>query len=384
MIEHGLEARAISSNHYLSNLMGLVVLGLIFPEDRQARRWLAFAGEEFPRALLAQTHEDGGLNEASLRYHAFVTEMALTSTLAAPGIFAGEARRRLESMCQAVADFADATGDVFAVGDDDSGRVLALDHFCDCGRARVLISLAEKLLERRITAQPAALYPRSGWWSVRNESFHVCAEFGGVGLLGMGSHAHNDDLSFCLDWKGQSVLVDPGTGIYTGDRKTRDAFRASASHNVLMIDGAEQRPIGTNAFRMDGSAEPWEGKVESAGRAVFKRTLTRGVAHERWVTLEPGGLVITDKISGCGEHQLNWRFHLHPSVEARATGAKAELQVTRIGQLLLENNLGLPIQIREGSYSQGYGRIEAARVCTVEAKVNLPYEIRWCLGLPLA
>ena len=67
----------ISSNHYLADLLGLLVVGSIFPGDASAQAWRRFAAEEFPKALLSQTHDDGGLDEASLRYHAFVTEMAL-------------------------------------------------------------------------------------------------------------------------------------------------------------------------------------------------------------------------------------------------------------------------------------------------------------------
>ena len=72
-----LEARLVSSNHYLADLLGLFVIGSIFPGDTRAQAWRRFAQDEFPRALLAQTRRDGGLDEASLRYHAFVTEMAL-------------------------------------------------------------------------------------------------------------------------------------------------------------------------------------------------------------------------------------------------------------------------------------------------------------------
>ena len=93
-----LEARIISSNHYMADLLGLIVIGSSFPDDARARAWLRFAQDEFPRALLAQTYEDGGLNEASLRYHAFVTEMALLARLATDVPFPPAVEDRLRAI----------------------------------------------------------------------------------------------------------------------------------------------------------------------------------------------------------------------------------------------------------------------------------------------
>jgi hypothetical protein len=244
-----LEARVINSNHYVANLLGLAVIGSIFPQDPQAQTWLAFSRAEFPRALLTQTRADGGLNEASLRYHAFVTEMALLFRLAVGTPLLPAAERRLRQMCQIVADFRDATGDVFPFGDDDSGRVLAVDSASPLGRAEILLRLASSLLDESFTTSAQSTRADSGWWIKRSGDFAVAMEFGGVGLGGLGGHAHNDDLSICLEWRNRPVIVDPGTFLYTSDPGARNRFRSTGYHNTLQVDDREQRELPASIFQ---------------------------------------------------------------------------------------------------------------------------------------
>src|SRR5207302_177785 len=63
------------------------------------------------------------------------------------------------------------------------------------------------------------------------------------GILGKGSHTHNDKLSFVLRVAGKEVLCDSGTGCYTRDITTRNHFRSTAAHNTLLIDDTEQNRI---------------------------------------------------------------------------------------------------------------------------------------------
>ena len=372
-----LEARVISSNHYLADLLGLLVVGSIFPDDAAAQAWRRFAAEEFPKALLTQTHEDGGLDEASLRYHAFVTEMALLFRLALGQPLPDDAEKRVHAMCQIVADFQEASGDVFPLGDDDSGRVLALDDAAKGGRGSWLLQLAAIAIGKQFTAAPSAFYQRSGWWAQRAGDFTAALDFGGVGLRGLGAHAHNDDFSICLEWRGHPVIVDPGTFFYTGDPVARNRLRSTALHSTLMIDGAEQRPLGRELFSLAGPGQAWPATHSAERGTVFTRR-TGAVVHRREIRLRKDGLWLRDVIEGAGRHQLQWFFQLHPDVRAVAEPGGWRLDVPGVGSLRLESpGTALTLGLEPSSFSPGYSRLVPSQACSATAEFAMPATVEW-------
>ena len=63
-------------------------------------------------------------------------------------------------------------------------------------------------------------------------------------------HGHADALSVCLNSAGQPVLIDPGTCAYVPANRERHAFRATAAHNTLEVDGISQAtPRGPFGWR---------------------------------------------------------------------------------------------------------------------------------------
>jgi hypothetical protein len=373
-----LEARVINTNHYLANLLGLAIIGAIFPDDPQARAWLAFARDDFPRALMVQTRADGGLKEASLRYHAFVTEMALLFRLAAGSPLPTAAETRLRQMCQIVADFQDATGDVFPIGDDDSGRVLAVDCASPLGRAEILLRLASAVLNEPFKPAAQRVCPQSGWWIGRAGDFTVALDFGGVGLNGVGGHAHNDDFSICLEWRNQPVIVDPGTFLYTSDPEARNRFRSTGYHNTLEVNGREQRTLTPSVFAMPGSDKAFEVVSIGEGSWAFQRQALAYASHRRELSVNGGEVCIRDHVEASGRHRLRWCFHLHPSVRAQPTPQGFILTIPETGSLLLTTNAVAPdLRITKSEYSPGYARREPGLACTAEGEYVLPDVIAW-------
>ena len=77
-IEHNLEGTPwVRSNHYMADLLGLLVLGWALPDDPRARRWWRTAHNGFEREIAKQVYDDGVDFEASLPYHGLVLEMLL-------------------------------------------------------------------------------------------------------------------------------------------------------------------------------------------------------------------------------------------------------------------------------------------------------------------
>lgn len=385
--EHGrvtwrrLEAMLNSSNHYLADLLGLAVIGSTFPQDPAAQHWRRFAAGEFPRALLAQTRADGGLNEASLRYHAFVTEMALLTRLALEAPFPPRAEERLTRMCQVLADARDAGGDVFALGDDDSGRVLWLNWDGTGGRADAVRGLGSSLLKRPFNPSPEAFYPDSGWWVVRTGEFVGAVEFGGVGLHGHGAHAHNDDLSFVVEWRGHPIIVDPGTYLYTSDPGARNSFRSVRAHNTICVDGQEPRRLTGEMFHLPGDDAPAATQMLGPASRSFKGTVRPGLTHSRRLEIRPDGIRWFDRIDGTGPAEIEWRFHLHPRIQAQLTVSGFILTPPDGPPLQLQSSgTAARCELRPAQYSPSYGVIQDTRVCVVTEPVTLPVEREFVIG----
>ena len=86
---------------------------------------------------------------------------------------------------------------------------------------------------------------------MRHNNDYMLISCGPNGQNGLGSHAHNDKLSFELCIGGEEVIVDPGTYVYTPYPEWRNLFRSTAYHNTVMVDGQEQNPIEEDAlFRL--------------------------------------------------------------------------------------------------------------------------------------
>jgi hypothetical protein len=356
----------------------LFVIGTVFPGDGPARKWRRFAQDDFPRALLAQTRPDGGLNEASLRYHAFVTEMALLFRLALGATFPGRVEARLRQMAQIVADFKSAEGDLFPFGDDDSGRVLGLDFASPIGRAEILLHLAAVVLGAKPSTADSAVCLDSGWWVRRAGDFTVAFEFGGVGMQGLGAHAHNDDFSFCLEWRGRPMVIDPGTGLYTSDPETRNRFRSARAHNTVVVDGQEPRPPGANVFSLPGDDTAYPTIRIDDDAWSFSRRLAGGVVHRRQVSCRAAEVCVRDEILGPGTHEIEWRFHPPPEVEPTAGRGGFELKQPGTGILWLETTTAeLRLSVEPAEYSPGYGRRVSSQVCLARGRFALPMKIEW-------
>jgi len=75
-IEQNLEYyKGSTSNHYLSDICGLLYIGCAFPEFKEADRWVLFGMQELISELNREVYNDGGAHEASTHYHRLVAEL---------------------------------------------------------------------------------------------------------------------------------------------------------------------------------------------------------------------------------------------------------------------------------------------------------------------
>lgn len=378
-----LESYRVASNHYISNLLGLAYVAAVFPGSAVARRWASFAEREFEAALIAQTYTDGALYEASLPYHGLVTEMALLYLLlgkkGSPHLI-----ERISRMTQILADTLDVSGDVFPVGDDDGGRVVGMDFIVEKGgRAGTILCLAESVLGRPIIARSQASFLEAGWWVRRNDGWIVFFEYGPVGMNGCGSHAHNDDLSFSLSVDGHRLLVDPGSYVYTADLVLRNRYRSTLSHNVLIINGQEQRPLPTTS---GGAFQLLENRCQTrlltdnddsvSAERMCRDRFNKEVGSSREIVVKPGAVTITDRVQVSGLSQLTWRFHFAPECQVRLKDGVITVK-TGVHAYQLSCSGEPALELLNYEYSSGYGQKKWSSVLVATQSVSVPFSITW-------
>lgn len=162
-ITHNLEYDVrLTSNHYLSDIVGLLYIGAFFPEFKPSDEWVAYSIQELISEMKRQVHEEGSDFEASTCYHRLVSELFLSATILVqsldterrrrikayncrkfkplvgprlkplnkqefnldePPIFPAWYRDRLEKMLEFIMYLSKADGRIPQIGDNDSGRL---------------------------------------------------------------------------------------------------------------------------------------------------------------------------------------------------------------------------------------------------------------------
>lgn len=305
-IIHNLEwSEDLTSNHYLSDIAGLLVLS-VFTKNvfKEAGDWKKFAINELRKEMFKQVYPDGTDFEASTCYHRLVLELFFYSTFfavqnekyktkkekkdllsllddyktIAQDIFGKDYVTRLYKMFDAVLYLLKPNGRMPQIGDNDNGQfiklypreVLDMRYLLALGAvffkeskwkskeffesdediAEVMILYGENgikiwdsLEENSVKNIGSKAFSDSGWYVMRNNKDYCIVSCGPNGQGGLGGHAHNDKLSFeiCID--GEDIVVDPGTYVYTADPYLRNLFRGTEYHNTIYFDGVEQNKL---------------------------------------------------------------------------------------------------------------------------------------------
>jgi hypothetical protein len=362
-----LEYAPVRGNHYLSDIVGLLCVAALFNGGQEGREWIEWATDELLGELSHQVRPDGCDHEASIPYHRLVTELFICGIQAtealSPARVGVSHRATLQRMLDFAADYTRPDGLAPQVGDADDGRFLPLGDYGRCDHRRHTHLFGQAGREYR-PATTSAAYPDGGYWIMRHLDIYVLVRCGDVGVGGLGSHAHNDALSFELALGTQPLVVDPGSYLYTADPTERNRFRSTAFHSTLQIDGAEQNPLSDTAlFAMEDRrrAETLSWRTSATG-AVFcghhhgYADLDPPATHARTIELDgPAGLLkITDVVTSGGSHDLRWTLPLAPC-EAQVSGERASA-VFASGVRLEVQARGLELEVESGWLAPSYGR----------------------------
>lgn len=429
LLEHGhfirnnLEDKyEVTSNHFLSNVVGLLYVAAVFAERPQGKAWLDWCEAMLEREIKVQVLNDGADFESSIPYHRLVTELFLGAFAVCRHLgrsLSPAFEARLSSMVSYLLGVLRPDGLMPQVGDADDGRLHILSGYGSVPPQdpRHLFGPAAALLKQPHCAQhagpvgwwetfwwggdPDALplasmppppgvfaFPDAGHYVSRRDGHLLLVTNARVGTEGFGNHKHNDQLAFELHVGGIPLIVDAGSHVYTGNPASRNTYRSTAQHNTLTVDGVEQNEVNPEwLFRMFEKAEAQtlgfafeDGVTRYHGSHRGYERLPAPLRHERRFEhrLSDGALFVTDELMGTGEHELHWHFHLAPGVSALSESGSTgvTLMVDGRGYLLTVAPPLAPV-IGCGGYSPSYGVEQACQVVDFRCRTTVAGSASW-------
>lgn len=397
--------KGINSNHYLSDIAGLVFMGVVFPEFNEIKKCGEFGIKELINEMKKQVYPDGVDYEGSISYHRLVTEIFLSSTLLClkNGVsFPNWYMERLEKMIEFVMYYIKPDGTAPQIGDNDDGRLHVLSKYGNWSRLdhKYLLSVGAVLFNRHDFKKMASEFQEEALWLLGKEglmkfddikdkkvllsskSFQNCGYYilrdnylymiidciPAHHRLPSG-HMHNSRLSFELFAQDKSFIVDPGAYIYTADKKMRNLFRSTRYHNTVVVDKDEQNKFDDNylfAMELDAMVHINRWEVEStydfldAEHSGYAR-LKDPIIHRRQIYFNKlgGYWVIKDILRGKKRHEFDLYFHFAP-MNIKFDSKSSHIIKSNAGcgwdiAIIPMDTDGLSCEIQDGLISYSYG-----------------------------
>jgi hypothetical protein len=421
------------NTHLLGEGFALFAVGLLLPELRGAADWREAGRRILNDEVLKQVRPDGAHIEQSSYYHRYALDFFQCAAILAERNgrpFPAAYRAQLERMAEFTLHSMLPGGRHPMTGDADGGRLLPFSSAPapqDSHDQRGALSTAAVYFQRgdfryaagrlheetlwllgaRATEQFAALAPRRPAPESRlfPEAGLVVMRHGGderalvlhfdAGAQGLGgcAHGHADALSIVCSADGVDWLVDPGTYVYTSSREWRAAFSGTAAHTTAAVDGADQgHPVdffkwaAIPRVKMERWASLPGVDLAVASHNGYAR-LPQPVTHRRRVAfVKPDYWLVTDELTGPGEHEASFPFHFAPGVKLAPShgGWLASSNGSRF--LLMPCASGLEFFVvqgdeatRQGWFSAEYGHRLPAPVLVARTRGRLPMRFHWLL-----
>lgn len=314
----------LRNNHYLSNLMGLLISSKFLENKDSAKykKYQSFSRIELQKEMDKQIYDDGVTYEISTSYQKLVYEILLFSMVLGQSEnnkFQTKYINKLHDMFVFIKSISNLDGTIPLFGDNDSGNILVFNDYFNEKRTNLssLINLSEYFFNtsgeikddltlylgckseiQHSNTELKECYQSSGYYILRKKLFKLVLLCGPLSMKGQGGHSHNDQLSFILNVNNIPVFIDPGTITYTGNSELRNHSRKTSSHNTVQIDDEEQNIIGSDLFalkeRTYSQCISHSGDSFSGVHHGFKNRYN--CSHKRAVNLDHDKITIVDSL----------------------------------------------------------------------------------------
>ena len=307
------------SNHTISEAFGLWMVGLLFPEIKEAEKYFNLGKRLLEEEAKKQIFPDGSYSMYSLNYHRFVLHLYLYS------IKLGEINdsRFTLQLINSVKDsitylsrlIEPVTGQMPVYGSNDGALVLPLNN-CDFTDYRPLLQLGSVITtgqhmfepgewdedvywlcgidtlsqrERVSEGRVRESFPQGGIYILRNTNSRAilrCTDF-------TSRPSHADQLHMDL-WMGDdNIAIDAGTYLYSGKNIWRNGLARTSAHNTVTVDGRDQMTL-VSRFTWTNWAKGkvlkqtenfWQGEHDGYEPVRHKR-MVMALEGDRWLVID--------------------------------------------------------------------------------------------------
>lgn len=387
-----------ATNWLVIESQALALIGVMFPEFRNARRWQEEGFARLSGEIQRQVYPDGTHHELSGTYHissaaAFTKpfELARLNQIPIPL----EYEQRLRAMYDFI--WRISRPDFTIPPHNDSGGG---EHTYFLRKGHELFG--DPVLQWFGSNRTAGTPPTERSLALRNAGFLIMRTgwdkldkylFFDGGPFGAG-HQHEDKLGLDVYAYGASFLRDPGIPNYREDRWF-SFYRSTAAHNTVLIDGngqqrskEEYRPL--RAKEVSGENFWASGQGLDVARSQYEQGYANGadkIIHRRTVVfVKPDYWLVIDELDGAGSHIAEFLWHFAP-MRVERDGLRVRSNRGAVGNLeivpLLGGDLGLRILCGEQDPVQGWvaeGVNDVPAPCAIyQQTAPLPIRQVWAL-----
>jgi len=328
------------SNHTISEAFGLWMVGLLFPELNDAKKYFALGKRLLEEEVNKQIFPDGSYAMYSLNYHRFILHLYLYAVqLGEINHFplSTQLKTSISRSINFLSHLIDpTTGHMPIYGSNDGALVLPLNN-CDFTDYRPLLQLGSIITTGQPMFEPGA-WDEDVFWlcgeeltakSAKKEQVFLSAlsELRGKSFPNGGTYilhntnsrailrctdftsrpSHADQLHMDLWMGAHNIAIDAGTYLYSGEGIWRNGLARTSAHNTVTVDGKDQMTLvsrftWTNWAKgkvLKQTENLWQGEHDGYRPVCHKRTVMT-LEGDRW-------LVIDDLIANEPHHYtLHW------------------------------------------------------------------------------
>ncbi|NOH02765.1 MAG: alginate lyase family protein [Chloroflexi bacterium] len=308
------------SNHTISEAFGLWMVGLLFPELKEAEKYFKLGKRLLEEEAAKQIFPDGSYAMYSLNYHRFILHLYLYAIRLAEQNnfkFSNSLYSSITSSIRYLSHLIDpTTGGMPVYGSNDGALVLPLNN-CDFTDYRPLLQLGsvittgERMFEEgewdedvywlcgnsplsqreraRVRENSPSSFPQGGIYVIRNTNSRAiirCTDF-------TSRPSHADQLHMDLWMGSHNIAIDAGTYLYSGEGIWRNGLARTSAHNTVTVDGKDQMTLvsrftWTNWSKgrvLKQTENLWQGEHDGYKPIRHKRTVM-ALEGDRWLVLD--------------------------------------------------------------------------------------------------